>query len=83
MRQNTFQFLIPPIFFERAKEIKLTPRETEVAELLAGGCSWKEAADSLGISIRTVEQHVEKTHSKAGFNRTIECVLFLLQSPGR
>ena len=83
MKQSNFEFLIPPTFFQRAKEIKLTPRETEVAELLAGGCSWKEAADSLAISIRTVEQHVEKIHSKAGFPSTIQCVLFLLQSPGR
>lgn len=83
MKQSNFEFLIPKSFFVRAAEVKLTPRETEVAELLAECKSWKEVADALGISIRTVEQHVEKIHYKVGFQRTTECVRFLLHSPGR
>lgn len=83
MKQNNFQFLVPPTFFERAKQVKLTPRETEVAAELAAGETWKATASALGISIRTVEQHVEKIHMKVGFPSTVQCILFLLQSTGR
>jgi DNA-binding NarL/FixJ family response regulator len=78
MKQNTFEFLIPPTFLERAKAARLTPREIEVAELLASGESWKSAADSLNMSIRTLEKHVQRIHLKLGFESTVQCVIFLI-----
>jgi len=83
MNQTTFEFLIPPFFFERTKAAKLTPRETEVIELLAKGESWKSSADALGMSIRTLEKHVQRIHLKMGFQTTLQCVLFLVQTPRR
>jgi two-component system response regulator NreC len=38
-------------------EHSLTPRERDIVRLLAEGCSNKEIASSLGISIRTAETH--------------------------
>jgi DNA-binding NarL/FixJ family response regulator len=35
----------------------LSPREIEVARLVAGGCSSKEVAARLELSVRTVEKH--------------------------
>lgn len=45
---------------------QLTPRESEVLQLVARGASNKQVSASLGISVKTVEKHrqhiMEKTH---------------------
>ena len=46
---------------------QLTPREQQVAELIAEGLSNKEIAARLVISQRTVESHVEHILHKFGF----------------
>jgi non-specific serine/threonine protein kinase len=46
----------------------LTPREREIAELVAQGLSNKEIAANLVISPRTAEGHVEHILTKLGFN---------------
>jgi len=43
---------------------RLTPRETEVMDLVVEGCSNKVAADRLGISERTVEIHRARVMEK-------------------
>jgi DNA-binding NarL/FixJ family response regulator len=45
----------------------LTPRELQVARLVAGGRSNKEIAARLVISQRTAEGHVERILAKLGF----------------
>lgn len=45
----------------------LTPRETEIAELVARGLSNKDIAATLVIAQRTAEGHVEHILSKLGF----------------
>jgi non-specific serine/threonine protein kinase len=45
----------------------LTPRELQVARLLAQGSSNKEIAAELVISQRTAEGHVERILTKLGF----------------
>ena len=47
---------------------KLTPREFEIAELLAWGASKKEVAEHLYISIRTVENHTRSIFEKLECN---------------
>ncbi|MGP4027097.1 LuxR C-terminal-related transcriptional regulator [Actinomadura sp. 3N407] len=46
----------------------LTPRETEIALLVAQGASNKKIAAALVISQRTVEGHIEHIMNKLGFN---------------
>jgi DNA-binding CsgD family transcriptional regulator len=54
---------------------KLTPRESEVAELLAWGAAKKEVADRLYISTRTVENTVRNIYEKIGIQKATElCV---------
>lgn len=44
----------------------LSPREVEVAKLVAEGFASKEIADKLGLSVRTVEKHRANIMDKAG-----------------
>jgi len=44
----------------------LSPREVEVAKLVAEGFASKEIADKLNLSVRTVEKHRANIMDKAG-----------------
>jgi DNA-binding CsgD family transcriptional regulator len=44
----------------------LTPRETQVAELLAGGLSNEQIAARMGITVSTVKKHVTRVLAKSG-----------------
>lgn len=46
----------------------LTKRETTIADLVATGLSNPQIADRLGISVRTVENHLRSVFDKAGVN---------------
>jgi len=48
--------------------VRLTRRETEVAELVAEGLANQQIADRLVIARRTAEGHVERILSKLGFS---------------
>ena len=47
-------------------QIRVTPREQQVLNLLAQGCSNKEIAGQLSISPRTVKQHLRTLFLRAG-----------------
>ena len=47
-------------------EIKVTPRDQQVLNLLIQGCSNKEIAGQLKISPRTVKQHLRTLFLRAG-----------------
>jgi len=47
-------------------EIKVTPRDQQVLNLLVQGCSNKEIAGQLNISPRTVKQHLRTLFLRAG-----------------
>jgi DNA-binding CsgD family transcriptional regulator len=51
---------------EAELSIRLTPRESEVADLIARGCSNHQIADELVLSVRTVERHIENIYAKLG-----------------
>jgi DNA-binding CsgD family transcriptional regulator len=48
-------------------KVRITPRELECLSLLAKGNTGKEAANSLDISPRTIEGHINNIRSKLGF----------------
>lgn len=54
----------------------LTPRETQVASLVAGGASNKAIARQLFVSIRTVETHVQNALVKLGLRSRTELALW-------
>jgi DNA-binding NarL/FixJ family response regulator len=51
---------------------ELTPREREIAALAAGGASNREIAARLVVSIRTVENHLQRAYRKLGVSNRRE-----------
>jgi DNA-binding CsgD family transcriptional regulator len=62
---------------------ELTPREREVAQLIADGASNKEAGRRLGISPRTVELHRAHVMEKLGARNAADLVRIVLSSSSR
>ena len=58
----------------------LSKREREVVCLLASGKVNKEAANALGISVRTVEAHRAKIMLKLGIHSITELVLYAVRN---
>ncbi|MBI4199886.1 MAG: response regulator transcription factor [Chloroflexi bacterium] len=54
----------------------LSPREREVLELAAKGLRNRAIAENLGISVRTVEGHLNSILGKLGVSSRIEAVLY-------
>ena len=48
------------------EDMKITPRDHQVLQLLMQGCSNKEIAAQLSISPRTVKQHLRTLFLRAG-----------------
>ncbi len=53
----------------------LTDRETEILRLMAGGYSYKEIANSLGVAEGTIKNHVSNILSKLGVRDRTRAVL--------
>jgi DNA-binding CsgD family transcriptional regulator len=56
---------LPPL--ERRTSPVVTPRQLEVAALIAQGRSNREIADELVITERSAESHVERIRARLGF----------------
>jgi len=54
----------------------LSPREIEVLRLLAGGRTNREVADTLFLSVRTVERHITNLYAKIGVQGRSEAIAF-------
>jgi DNA-binding NarL/FixJ family response regulator len=51
---------------------RLSNRERQVFELIGKGLGTREIADTLGVSVKTIESHRESIKSKLGVNRATE-----------
>jgi DNA-binding NarL/FixJ family response regulator len=58
----------------------LTPRETEVMRLVAGGYSNREIGEALGTAEATVKVHVSSILSKLGVRDRVQAVLRVLEA---
>jgi DNA-binding CsgD family transcriptional regulator len=59
----------------------LTPREREIALLAAAGSSSRQIADSLVISVRTVDNHLQNAYRKLGVTSRQDLPRALSQTP--
>jgi len=55
---------------------RLSPREMEVLKFAAKGLQAKAIADNLGISVRTVNSHLDSIFNKFGVSSRIQAVLY-------
>jgi DNA-binding NarL/FixJ family response regulator len=74
--------------FQRAQTAKteiegLSPREGEVLELLAHGFLYKEIAESLQISVPTVNTYIRRIYEKLHVRSRSQAVARYAQIPGR
>ena len=62
-----------------SKAPRLTERETEVLRLVAKGLSYKQIAERLVISHRTVQNHVQNTLGKLQLHNRVELVRYAIE----
>ena len=58
----------------------LTPREREVAVLLARGCSNRDIAEALVVGQRTAEMHVSNLLAKLGLSSRSQVAVWAVQN---
>ena len=59
----------------------LTPRETEIAWLVAEGLSNRRIAEQFVLSVRTVEGHVERIRNKLGLTSRVQIAIWMAKQP--
>jgi DNA-binding NarL/FixJ family response regulator len=67
------------------EQVKVTPRDQEVLNLLVQGCSNKEIAGQLKISPRTVKQHLRTLFLRAGIRegrKRVKLAIAMLSKEG-
>lgn len=77
------KFLVEEYAEEKAAGVSegqpLTDREGEVLRLIAEGLSYKEMADRLGISVKTVDSYRERIKEKLNLHSRAELVRYALE----
>ncbi|SBT47084.1 response regulator [Micromonospora auratinigra] len=58
---------------------RLTDRETEVLRLVAKGLSYRQIAERLGLSHRTVQNHVQNTLGKLQLHNRVELTRYAIE----
>ncbi|WP_326649385.1 MULTISPECIES: response regulator transcription factor [unclassified Streptomyces] len=70
---------VPASGGDEPKAPQLTERETEVLRLVAKGLSYKQIAERLVISHRTVQNHVQNTLGKLQLHNRVELVRYAIE----
>ncbi|MEU4089408.1 response regulator [Streptomyces aureus] len=70
---------VPATGADEPRAPQLTDRETEVLRLVAKGLSYKQIAERLVISHRTVQNHVQNTLGKLQLHNRVELVRYAIE----
>ncbi|MFE1290130.1 response regulator [Streptomyces sp. NPDC058751] len=70
---------VPAADADEPRAPQLTDRETEVLRLVAKGLSYKQIAERLVISHRTVQNHVQNTLGKLQLHNRVELVRYAIE----
>ena len=65
---------------DRIPDSILTPREEQITKLIAEGNSTKEIADSLSISVKTVDRHRANVLQKLGLRDRLDLTRFAIRT---
>ena len=71
----------PPTLLGAPEADELTPREREIALLAAGGMSSRQIAGRLVVSVRTVDNHLQRAYRKLGIARRRDLPAALTGAP--
>lgn len=74
--------LARPVAAERGTRDELTPREREVIDLLVQGLTNKDIAQTMFLSVRTVEAHLRSIYFKLDVRSRTEAVLWAIEHRG-
>ena len=58
----------------------LSPRETEVLEMISGGLTNPQAAERLGVTVHAIKFHLASVYRKLGVTNRTEAAVALVQS---
>jgi DNA-binding NarL/FixJ family response regulator len=64
---------------ERQRAGRLTPRQTEILQLMAGGLPGKEVAALLGIRYPTLRTHLQNALIRLGAHSTVEAITLAIR----
>jgi DNA-binding NarL/FixJ family response regulator len=64
---------------DEASPEELTPRQHQVLLMIADGMTSQRIADELGLSVRTVDRHVENMMNRLGIHSRIELVKYAIR----
>jgi DNA-binding NarL/FixJ family response regulator len=64
---------------EPEREQELSPRETEILKMVATGMSYRQIADRLVLSHRTVQNHVQNTLRKLQMHNRVELTRWAIE----
>ncbi len=73
--QETEPGAVPVNAVAAAEKLQLTPRESQVIEMLGDGRTNRQIARALGISDNTVRSHLQSVYRKLGAGHRTEAVL--------
>ncbi len=68
-----------PASIDRTPNLRLTPRQREVLQLIIEGHTMREIANQLGISTRTAESHKYEMMESLGVKNTAELIQYALK----
>jgi DNA-binding CsgD family transcriptional regulator len=71
--------LAPPV--KSAPDTELTPRQLEIARLIAADLTNRQIADRLFLSERTVETHITNMLNKLGLNSRVQISRWIAELP--
>ncbi len=60
---------------------QLSGRQRDILELLQQGCSNQEIAARLGLSAKTIENHLTRLYRQLGVNSRLEAIAYIHQQP--
>ena len=78
--KNKYELNINKNFINVLNRNNITNREREVIDLLMKGLYYKEIASKLGISTKTIENHISKIYKKFNVQNKVELINALLKN---